>query len=173
MRWKQWLSGWRRHAKWWQLGLFAAVIAVGIGVLIGRQPLKGLVYALDRPELCASCHVMEPHYESWYHSAHRTVNCNDCHTPHNFIGKWFTKARAGIVDTWVYFIGPMPAQFRAKSHTLEILQDNCIRCHETFVSRIGDTRRGGGLYCFSCHRDVPHGVQTGLSPNPRDLEMHR
>ncbi|MBC9784576.1 NapC/NirT family cytochrome c [Heliobacterium chlorum] len=166
---RKWKWNWPWH--WWQYGILSVIVLIGIGFTIGRQPLKGLAYALDKPELCILCHVMRPHYESWYHSAHRNMVCNECHTPHNFVGKYFTKARAGIVDTWVYFIGPMPAQFRAKPHTVEILQDNCIRCHTEVISRIGDTRHNGGTYCFSCHRDVPHGIQTGIGPDPRELRQ--
>ncbi|QGG46271.1 cytochrome c nitrite reductase small subunit [Heliorestis convoluta] len=169
MSWKKiWKKEWKMT--WWKAGILGLFVLIAIGFIIGRQPLKGLVYALDAPELCVSCHVMEPHYESWYHSSHRDVACNDCHTPHNFVGKWVTKARAGIVDTWVYYIGPMPAQFRAKPHTQQILHDNCVRCHDHLVRRIGDTLHGEGTFCFSCHRHVPHGIQTGLGPNPRELD---
>lgn len=148
--------------KWAKILLLFAGLALLIGFTIGRQPLKGIAYLADRPEMCVACHVMKPHYEGWYHSAHRHVVCNECHTPADFLGKYYTKARVGLHDAWVYFVGPLPANYRAKPKTKEIIQANCTRCHQDYIATIGDTRANGGRFCFDCHRSTPHGRETGL-----------
>jgi hypothetical protein len=39
---------------------------------------------------------MQPQYDSWSRSAHHHVaGCVDCHLPHDFIGKYYTKAEHG------------------------------------------------------------------------------
>jgi nitrate/TMAO reductase-like tetraheme cytochrome c subunit len=44
------------------------------------------LYYTASPSQCASCHSMEPYYESWHDSAHReaTPNCLDCHVEPGF-----------------------------------------------------------------------------------------
>ena len=40
---------------------------------------------------------MRDHYDGWQKSPHHAVTtCNDCHTPHDFVGKYATKADNGF-----------------------------------------------------------------------------
>src|SRR5688572_32577853 len=37
------------------------------------------------------------HFDAWNKSSHRAVaTCNDCHTPHNLVGKYTVKAKNGF-----------------------------------------------------------------------------
>ncbi|HET7707669.1 MAG TPA: NapC/NirT family cytochrome c, partial [Thermoanaerobaculia bacterium] len=79
-----------------------SVVIIIIGVLVGLAAglgaytfvyAKGYSYLTNDPAACANCHVMDSYYSGWLKGPHRAVAaCNDCHTPHNFIGKYATKA---------------------------------------------------------------------------------
>src|SRR6185436_15639047 len=77
------------------------IAAVGLGVLFGLATgiggytfvyARGGSYLTNDPKACANCHVMQNNYDAWMKSSHRAVaTCNDCHTPHNVVGKYLTK----------------------------------------------------------------------------------
>ena len=71
-------------------------LAVGIGVYTFVYA-KGYSYMSNNPGNCANCHIMQEQYDGWQKSSHHTVaTCNDCHTPHDTIGKYYTKASNGF-----------------------------------------------------------------------------
>lgn len=112
----------------------------------------------ESPEFCASCHVMKPMYETHFHSAHRDVTCNDCHTPQdNYLKKVAYKGMSGTWDAYVFFTGQSPQIFKTKPRTKEILHANCVRCHWKVVDAI---EKRGGKKCFECHRYTPHGEKS-------------
>ena len=77
---------------------------------------NGLSYVSNDPVVCANCHVMQPYYSGWVKNSHHTVAvCNDCHTPHDFIGKYITKASNGFHHSMAF-------------HFLEILNKRQIWC---------------------------------------------
>jgi cytochrome c nitrite reductase small subunit len=40
---------------------------------------------------------MREHYDGWRKAGrHAFATCNDCHTSHTFLGKWFVKAEHGF-----------------------------------------------------------------------------
>jgi cytochrome c nitrite reductase small subunit len=146
-----------------KLPLLLAALAV-IGVLaLGLQTTNFTAYLFDNPSACNNCHVMGTVYEGWYHSQHRQwATCNDCHTPHDFIPKYFVKARSGLNHVLAFSTGHIPDAIRAKPSSRAIAQENCIRCHAETISDIMVSQAESGRYCFDCHRTDPHGVR-GLS----------
>ena len=57
---------------------------------------EGGSYMTNDPEACANCHVMGDYLTAWEQSSHRNVAvCNDCHAPHDVLGKYATKAING------------------------------------------------------------------------------
>ena len=70
------------------------VVAILLGIVIGLGAYtfiyaKGYSYLTNNPAACANCHVMQAQYDAWQKSSHHSVaTCNDCHTPHNLIGKY-------------------------------------------------------------------------------------
>jgi cytochrome c nitrite reductase small subunit len=101
---------------------------------------------------------MDAAYEGWYHGGHKLwAECNDCHTPHDLIPKYFVKARSGFNHVTAFTLGEIPNAIRAKESSREIIQENCIRCHSETVSNIADGQMDAERYCFECHRDVAHG----------------
>ena len=85
------------------LRLIVAVLAgfvIGIG-LYTFVYAKGYSYLTNNPQACANCHVMQTQYDAWIKSSHHSVaTCNDCHTPHNIIGKYAVKASNGFFHSF-------------------------------------------------------------------------
>jgi cytochrome c nitrite reductase small subunit len=136
------------------IGISIIVMVAGVFVLFFM--LLGpprLLAKSDTPGFCVSCHVMESEYEAWFHSgAHKRVTCADCHLPnHNLAVHYVWKAIDGLKDVVVFHSGKVPEQIILSSHGVKVLQENCIRCHETIVTMIDQERR-----CWKCHRGITH-----------------
>ncbi len=145
------------------IAIAAAAIALGVFVLVTDAP----AYAGTASETCNNCHVMEPMYENYYHAAHqRAAECADCHLPHqNVIAYYIEKGRQGAHDVYVFSLGKTPEVIRANEHSQEIIQSNCIRCHQQTVETITMGAQPFERQCWDCHRNVAHGPR-GLSNTP-------
>ena len=90
------------------------VVAILLGVVIGLGAYtfiyaKGYSYLTSNPAACANCHVMQAQYDAWQKSSHHSVaTCNDCHTPHNLIGKYAVKANHGFWHSFYFTSGNYP-----------------------------------------------------------------
>jgi cytochrome c nitrite reductase small subunit len=136
---------------------------------------KAPSYLSDKPTTCVNCHIMAPQYATWSHSAHREVtNCNDCHVPHNNVfNKYYFKAKDGMRHATIFTLRREPQVIFIKSASKEVVQNNCIRCHEPIISdplmssvdpqfMCSRTDRK----CWDCHRETPHGTVNSLSSVP-------
>lgn len=122
----------------------------------------GLVYvaydqgmaATSSKEFCTSCHVMKDVGDSLVKSTHKNLSCGDCHVPHDALDKIVYKTKSGISHIYHNtFDENLPADFVAKDSSKQVIQQRCIDCHSSTVSKINhDT----GASCISCHRDLPH-----------------
>lgn len=149
-----------------KLPLIVGLIALVAVLAVGLYATEFTTYLGNDPTTCNNCHVMDAVYEGWYHSSHQRVAvCNDCHTPHAFIPKYWTKMVSGANHVFHFTLGNIPEPLRAKPHTQEILQENCLRCHAETVSMIADGLPDAERHCFDCHRDVAHGAR-GISILP-------
>ncbi len=142
-------SVWLRNFKYF---LVTVLLGSAIGVFFLLGP-PGLLAKSEKADFCASCHVMEAEYEAWFHEgAHRRINCVDCHLPHNnFAAHYVWKSLDGLKDMVVFYSGKVPEFIKASDHAQQVLQSNCIRCHETSVEMIDNGRQ-----CWSCHRRLMH-----------------
>ncbi|MDI6715579.1 MAG: NapC/NirT family cytochrome c [Actinomycetota bacterium] len=128
-------------------------------VLVAFLLIGGLSYAgyeaTSTSQFCRSCHVMEDAYQSWYHSAHRSVvvSCTDCHMPKSLGYKLVYKVTSGTRDIYKNIAGP-PDVIKAKEETIKIVNENCKRCHAKMVAKINMN----GRRCTDCHRYIPHGA---------------
>jgi len=66
-----------------------------------------------------------------------------------------------------------PEVIRIKAAGINVVQENCIRCHANLVHRVdirkvsGETaKEGRGKLCWECHRETPHGRVNSLSSFP-------
>jgi len=146
-------------AKLRSLGYFLIIglAAAAAGGFLALGPPK-LLAKSEMPVFCASCHVMEAEYEAWFHEgAHRRINCVDCHLPHqNVAAHYVWKSIDGMKDVVVFYSGTVPDPIKISEHGQNVLQSNCVRCHETTVEKIDNERR-----CWDCHRRLAH-VRSGV-----------
>ena len=144
------------------LGLsMAAGIALGIGVGVSGFTFiyaKGASYLTNDPRACANCHVMQEQYDGWRHSSHRNVaTCNDCHTPHDFIGKYMTKASNGYHHSMAFTLGNFHEPIQIKEHNAAITERACRSCHSELTQEIDHYGAGTEeMSCVRCHRSVGH-----------------
>lgn len=139
--------------------------AVLIGVVIGLGAYtfvyaKGYAYLTNDPQACTNCHVMQPEYDAWMKSSHHSVaTCNDCHTPHNVVGKYVVKAYDGFWHSFYFTTGLYPDSIAITGFNLGVAEGACRRCHEGVTAQIdGGTghRRVGAPQCTRCHNSVGH-----------------
>ncbi|MGA9755469.1 MAG: cytochrome c nitrite reductase small subunit [Desulfobaccales bacterium] len=135
------------------LSVLAAVVAmavVGAYVAFGSP---GLYAKSESPEFCGSCHVLQPEYESWFHSgAHQNIKCIDCHLPNNNLANHlFWKSVEGVQDTLAFHTGRISETIRISERGAAVVEANCRRCHAELLARINENRR-----CWDCHRRMSH-----------------
>ncbi|MGI6457948.1 MAG: cytochrome c nitrite reductase small subunit [bacterium] len=142
--------------------LAAVVIGIAIGVTAGIGGYtfiyaKGASYLTNDPAACANCHIMNEQYNGWVKSSHKNVaTCNDCHTPHTLIDKYFTKALNGFNHSWAFTTGDFhePIQITERNH--RITEKACRYCHQQIVDEIDFYHQGENLSCVRCHDSVGH-----------------
>ena len=173
----------------------ALVGAVSFGLLVGIGAFtftyaRGASYLTNNPAACANCHVMQEHFDAWNKSSHRAVaTCNDCHTPHNIVGKYLTKANNGFWHSFYFTTGKYPDPLRITPRNHRVTEGTCRYCHQAIVDgidpqvahrdgskvpvsvasvagvpSIGKSAPHGGtddntLSCVRCHQYVGHWVR--------------
>jgi cytochrome c nitrite reductase small subunit len=145
-----------------QGALFVLAIVVGLALGLGGYTFgyaKGWSYLTNDSRACANCHVMNEQYDGWLKGSHRSVAvCNDCHVPHDFVGKYWTKTRNGFVHSYYFTNGGFPEPIRATARTRAIAEEACLRCHEPVVQAMGTPAHAGSrdISCIRCHGSVGH-----------------
>lgn len=148
-----------------------AIIIVGVALMVATD---FTAYLGSDPVTCNNCHLMDAAYEGWYHAAHSSwATCVDCHAPHAFISKYLFKAYSGYRHVTGFLFKEHPVILRAIPMSKDIINENCIGCHETAVEDIAFGAMNEERYCFECHRTIAHG-ERGISILPyRDKETDR
>ena len=148
-------------------------------LVIGSLVMLGGLYILFQigyvatsgPLFCAKCHEIRNYVSSWQTSAHKTINCLECHQPRGELGKFHAKAR-GLNYVFQHF---------SKNYTVPtqaVLSDqNCIQCHLGDNEFHPDTIRLKNTItinhyetikqsksCLDCHRGTGHAIDIYLSP---------
>jgi len=152
------------------IGIVVFLVALGVFIRVTDAP----AYLTHEPATCNNCHVMDAQYENWYHAAHaRYAVCTDCHLPHqNIVSYYIYKGYSGMKDVFSFTFKTYPAAIRATNQTDQIVQANCIRCHNDTVENIVAGPQNFDRNCWSCHRSVAHG-ERGLSLYPdQDTEVY-
>ncbi len=144
------------------IGGVLLAVAVGCVVGVGGYTFiyaKGASYLTNDPAACANCHIMSEQYDGWVKSSHRNVAvCNDCHTPHDLIGKYYTKANNGYHHSLAFTTGRFHEPIQIKERNRQITENACRYCHQDIVQAI-DSHGGKGsdkLSCIQCHKSVGH-----------------
>jgi cytochrome c nitrite reductase small subunit len=147
-----------------------AAIAIGIALGLGAYTFgyaRGYSYLTNDPAACANCHIMTEHFSAWTKGSHRSVaTCNDCHTPHTFVGKYTTKARNGFWHSFYFTTGRFPDPLRITESNRRVTEASCRHCHTEITSAIdpptaaahaADSR--ATTRCVRCHMYVGHLVR--------------
>lgn len=147
----------RAKLSWWVVslvGLFGVFVGLG---LFTFGFARGASYFSDNPETCANCHIMRDQFEAWRHSSHaRVATCNDCHTPHDFIGKWVIKGINGWNHSVAFTLGNFHEPIRIRDFNAAVVQQSCVYCHQAIVSQIDGIHAAEPTQCIVCHADVGH-----------------
>jgi cytochrome c nitrite reductase small subunit len=102
---------------------------------------------------------MNEQYAGWTKGSHHKVaSCNDCHVPHDFVGKYYTKARNGFWHSYYFTSGTFPEPIRATPTTRAIVERRCRECHLGVVDAMGTPAHAGvrDVSCIRCHSSVGH-----------------
>lgn len=149
-------------------GRAAAALAVAAGLVAGTglytaDYAEATAYLSNDPAACVNCHVMREQYDAWQKGAHHNQTCNDCHVPQDLLGKYWTKAEHGYRHSKGFTFQDFHEPIRITLGSLEVVQRNCVRCHEGLVGGIGaaaahgEDARETGSGCVHCHAGVGHG----------------
>jgi len=167
-----------RPPKQWLIPvIFLGAVFCGISTLIVHLS-NAASYLSDDPKACMNCHIMAPQYATWQRGSHgRVATCNDCHVPHDTLArKYFFKAQDGTRHSFMFTFHMEPQVIRVHQAGVEVIQENCVRCHENQLSgtSLAATTgkmavHGEGKLCWDCHRETPHGKVNSLAavPNAR------
>lgn len=140
----------------------------GASLLIFLICFVALVEVTSQPSFCRSCHNMEPYYQSWKTSAHKDIDCTECH---------MTPGVRGTIQAKTQGLSQMAKYFTGTAGTLpwaEVEDASCLRsgCHEArllegkvdfngiafdHTPHLTKMRRGKQLKCTSCHSQVVMG----------------
>lgn len=141
----------------------ALAILSGIVVGLGFYTFvyaRGYSYLSNDPNACTNCHVMREFYEAWEKSPHHAVaKCNDCHTPHNLIGKYATKAENGFNHSWRFTTGLFPDNIEIRPRDAAVTEGTCRHCHTEITAAIIGAH-DKGMSCIKCHFDVGHSASS-------------
>jgi cytochrome c nitrite reductase small subunit len=177
------------RARTWTL---AAALLVGAAAGLGLFTFgyaRGYSYLTNDPQACANCHVMSEHFAAWTKGSHRSVaTCNDCHTPHDLVGKYAVKARNGFWHSFYFTVGGYPDPLRITEGNRRVTESACRYCHAEITESIdrvavgsagtpvrlaaqsgasarasrphdAETSAGEPISCVRCHRYVGHLVR--------------
>lgn len=167
-----------------QRATIAAALAFGFAAGVGIFTFgyaKGASYLTNDPAACANCHIMSEHFAAWQKGSHRNTTCNECHTPHNFVGKYVTKARNGFWHSFYFTTGRYPDPLRITERNRRVTEGACRYCHQPIVeaidfahaarksdespvihasfAAIGTGHEDSRLSCIRCHTYVGHLVR--------------
>jgi cytochrome c nitrite reductase small subunit len=137
-------------------------IALLAGVTLGLGAFtfvyaKGYSYLLNDPAACANCHVMREYLDGWIKGSHRSVaTCNDCHAPHDLLGKYITKARNGFMHSLAFTSGRFPDAIEITDWNRRITEAACRHCHEDVVLAMDGPHHLEKVSCLRCHSAAGH-----------------
>lgn len=148
----------------------SGAVAVLLGLFLGTGGFtfyyaNGGSYLSNDPKACINCHIMREQYDGWQKSSHHAVAvCNDCHTPHDFVGKWLTKATNGYHHSRAFTFQDFHEPIQITPRNADVLNRACLHCHGELTSLIRlvgheslRTELSEEMTCVRCHQTVGHG----------------
>lgn len=145
-------------------GKLSVVVAVALGLALGIGGFtfvyaRGASYLTNDPATCINCHVMGPGHARWLGSSHHaSAVCNDCHAPHDVVGKYVTKATNGVRHALAFTTGRFADSIQLKAESRDTTNRACESCHRGLVEMLmpASVRDSEITDCVRCHRMVGH-----------------
>jgi cytochrome c nitrite reductase small subunit len=135
-----------------------SVLAIGTAVGLGGFTFfyaEGASYLRDDPNACGNCHVMNDQLASWDKSSHHAVaTCNDCHAPHDTVGRYLTKADNGWRHALAFTTGDFEEPIRITDRNRRVTEAACRHCHQEMVEPLD--MHAEATDCLHCHESVGH-----------------
>jgi len=156
----------------------AVALALTVGVALGSGTFTfhyghGSSYLTNDPEACANCHVMSDYLAQWGRSSHRAVAvCNDCHAPHDIVGKLATKAINGWNHSVAFTTGNYPVNLRMTPYNRGVTEEARRYCHAQLAAPVDGVLPGSASHdnepraCLTCHAGVGHPDGTPIRQRP-------
>ncbi|HOA87909.1 cytochrome c nitrite reductase small subunit [Propioniciclava tarda] len=146
---------------------FLVLIGAGlVGVTVGIMGFtfgyaNGFAYFADDPATCKQCHSMNKQYDAWAKGSHKTVACQECHSPekHSQPVQWLlSEADNGFWHSLKFTTGAYPTNIKIRDHNKELVRENCLNCHGNLVSQIEQPslHSNAQIDCLRCHNEVGH-----------------
>lgn len=123
---------------------------------------EGLSYLSENPKACVNCHIMRDQYDGWQKAGHHAnATCNDCHIPHDFVGKYLAKAQHGFWHSKGFTLQDFHEPIQLSDRDRAMVNHNCTRCHADLVDPLTASAAASGhgseTNCIHCHAHVGHG----------------
>ena len=149
-----------RRRRWMWIAVVLG-LAVGAAAGVGGFTFvyaRGGSYMTDDPAACANCHVMQNHLDAWRKGSHHAVaTCNDCHAPHDLVGKYLTKASNGYHHSLAFTTGNFHEPISITEGNRRVTESACRYCHQDIVDAIDPPHAAGPeMSCIRCHAEVGH-----------------
>lgn len=149
--------------RWSIPGLIAcALVGVPLGLgLFTFSYAEGGSYFSNDPKACVNCHIMRDEFDSWQKASHHAAaTCNDCHIPHEFVGKYYNKGRNGFWHSYYFTMQTFHEPIQISDRNSRILRANCLGCHRELMDRVAGHLGSFGessMDCVRCHASSGHG----------------
>ena len=132
------------------VGFIVGVLAVGAGM--------GALHASGTKTFCSQCHSMKHEAATFEVSSHRNLDCVECHLPHDNTAHYlFEKGRTGMVDMYHEIMRDYPERIKLDADARNMVNENCMRCHEATMSYVDNAPHGPQDNCLKCHSRIAHG----------------
>lgn len=148
---------------------------LGVFAIFGFTFMYVSVEMSSASSFCGTaCHEMNPEYESWQNSAHKNVECAECHEKPGLAGTIESKAQ-GTMETIAHITGNYDTPI-VMEHPEKI---DCYSCHQDKIktnTEVAYERKDphtmkhfeNGLNCITCHAGVVHNEQANNTLPTRD-----
>src|SRR5512142_2863436 len=150
-----------------KLRIISLALAVPIAALLLAVPAGSIYYAAAGGKACIRCHELEPAYHSWEVSAHRAVQCKECHDSIFSTDLAFHLNNAR--QLWLHLRGRVPERLLVRQRDISRgMSERCGKCHQKefaawsagphhttferiFLDAGHNAARLLGDHCLQCH----------------------
>jgi nitrate/TMAO reductase-like tetraheme cytochrome c subunit len=110
-------------------GLFALLLILAAGGSVVAFTGVSMIQWTETADFCGRCHTMAPELEAYHLSAHRDVDCGECHVEPGILG-WVKSKIAGTRQLVGVVTGNYPTPIEPPDHlSLPSPKDTCQKCH--------------------------------------------